>query len=75
MSREDIRIRTVDGNHNPADALTKHVEGLQVCGHMQIVNEVDIAKLLNQLAETGQPAGNRHVVAGNRFYLVILPFL
>ena len=38
VSRGDIRIRKVDGNKNPADALTKHVEGNKVCTHMDLVH-------------------------------------
>lgn len=38
VSRGDIRIRKVDGNHNPADALTEHVEGHKVRSHMDMVH-------------------------------------
>ena len=38
VSRGDTRIRKVDGNQNPADALTKHVEGNKVCAHMDFVH-------------------------------------
>ena len=38
VSRGDIRIRKVDGNKKPADALTKHVEGNKVCAHMDLVH-------------------------------------
>ena len=34
VSRGDIRVRKVEGTKNPADALTKHVEGNKISTHV-----------------------------------------
>ena len=49
VSRGDLRIRKVDGNKNPADALTKHVEGNKVCIHMNLVH-LHVSEGRHQLA-------------------------